>query len=73
MNKEEKNSQVIALHNWTVLFLPYLCATHQRMCIKHGKLREIFDSLTQTTPDEAVLNHTTNTDLEAVIDFDQAK
>jgi hypothetical protein len=71
--KEEENSHIIALRDWTVLFSPYLCATPQGMGEKHGKFRVIFDSSTQTTPDETVSNHITNTDPEAVIDFGQAK
>jgi hypothetical protein len=73
MNKIEKNSHVIALKSWTVLFRPYLRATLQGMCKKYGKFREIFDSSTHTIPDEVVLNHITKTDLKAIIDFGQAK
>ncbi len=32
-----------------------------------------FDLLTQTSPDEVVLNHQTSMDCEAVIDFGRAK
>jgi hypothetical protein len=51
----------------------------QSLCIPPGyaqnqdKFRVIIDSLTQTTPDEAVLNHITNTDLKAGIYVGQAK
>jgi hypothetical protein len=40
---------------------------------KNGKFRVIFDSSTQTRPNEVVLNHQTSTDNKAVIDFGQAK
>jgi hypothetical protein len=73
MNKEEKNTHVVSLLPWTMYFLPWMHTTPQGMCEKYGKFRVIFDSLTQTTPDKAVLNHITTTDLEAIIDFGQAK
>ncbi len=73
MNKIEKNSHVIALQSWAVLFSLYLCATPQRMREKYRKFRVIFDSSTQTIPEEVVLNHITTTDLNAIIDFGQAK
>jgi hypothetical protein len=37
------------------------------------QFRVIFDSSTQTSPNEVVLNHETSMDSEAVIDFGQAK
>jgi hypothetical protein len=37
------------------------------------KFRVIFDSSTQTSPDEVVLNHQTSTDCKAVINFGRAK
>jgi hypothetical protein len=40
---------------------------------KYKKFRVIFDSSTPTIPDKVVLNHATMTDLEAIIDFGQAK
>jgi hypothetical protein len=70
---KKKNSHVIALHDWTELFSPYLHAAPQGRRKKHGRFRVIVDPSTQTTPDEAVLNHITNTGLKAVIDFGQAK
>jgi hypothetical protein len=73
MNKIEKNSHVIALQSWTVFFSPYLRATPQGMHKKYRKFRVIFDLSTQTILDEVVLNHITTTDLEATIDFGQAK
>jgi hypothetical protein len=33
----------------------------------------IFDSLTQTIPDEVVLNHETSKDINAIINFGKAK
>jgi hypothetical protein len=56
-----------------VHFLPYMPATPLGMREKYNKFRVIFDSLSQTTPDEVVLNHITTTDLEADINFGQAK
>ncbi len=73
VNKIEKNNHVIAPQSWTVLFSPYLRATLQGMRKKYRKFRVIFDSSMQTIPDEVVLNHITTTDLEAIIDFGQAK
>ncbi len=73
MNKEERNSHVVPLLPWIVHFLPWMRATPLGMREKYGKFRVIFDSSTQTTPDEVVLNHITTTDLEAEIDFGQAK
>jgi hypothetical protein len=46
MNKIEKNSHVIALQSWTVLFSPYLHAKPQGMRKKYGTFRVIFDSST---------------------------
>ncbi len=73
MNKEERNSHVVPLLPWIVHFLPYTRATPLGMHEKYNKFRVIFDLSTQTTPDEVVLNHITTTDLEADIDFFQAK
>jgi hypothetical protein len=73
MNKIEKNSHIIALQSRTVFFSPYLHTTPQGMREKYGKFRVIFDSSTQTIPNKVVLNHITTMDLEAVIDFGQAK
>ena len=73
MNKEEKNSHVLAFREWLVHFSPYCRATPQGIREKYGKHRVIFDSLTQTCPHKIVLNHETSTDHEAVIDFGQAK
>jgi hypothetical protein len=64
MNKEEKN---------LVHFSPYCRATPQVIREKYGKHRVIFDSSTQTWPDEIVLNLETMTENEAVIDFGKAK
>ena len=73
MNKEEKNSHVIAFRKWLVHFLPSCRATPQGIREKYGKHRVIFDSSTQTCPHEIVLNHETSTDQEAIIDFGKAK
>ena len=73
MNKEEKNSHVLPFKHWMVNFSPYCRATPQGIQEKYGKYWVIFDSLTQTSPDEVVLNHVTSTDLEAPIDFGFAK
>ena len=73
MNKEEKNSHVLALREWVVHFSPYCSATPQGIWEKYGKHRVIFDSSTQTCPHEIVLNHETSTDGEAIIDFGMAK
>ncbi len=73
MNKIEKNCHIIALQSWTVLFSPYIRATPQGMRKKYRKFRVIFNSSMQTIPDKVVLNLITTTDLEAIIDFGQAK
>ena len=73
MNKEEKNSHVLPFRSWVVHFSPYCRATPQGIREKYGKFRVIFDSSTQFTPDEVVLNHVTPTDQEAPIDFGTAK
>jgi hypothetical protein len=56
-----------------VYFSPYCRATPQGIQEKYGKYRVIFDSLTQKSPDEIVLNHVTPTDLKAPVDFGTAK
>ena len=73
MNKEEKNSHVLPFKHWVVHFSPYCRATPQGIREKYGKYRVIFDSSTQTSPDEIVLNQVTLTDHEATIDFGTAK
>jgi hypothetical protein len=73
MNKEERNSHVLPFKEWLVYFSPYCRAMPQGIQEKYGKFRVIFDLLTQTAPDEIVLNHKTSTDFEAVIDFGKAK
>jgi hypothetical protein len=52
MNKEEKNSHVLALHEWVVHFSPYCRATPQGIREKYGKHCVIFDSSKQTCPHE---------------------
>ncbi len=73
MNKEEKNSHVLPFKPWTIHFSPYCCATPQGIHKKYGKCRVIFDSSTQTSPDEVVLNHVTPMDHKATIDFGTSK
>jgi hypothetical protein len=53
--------------------LPYCRATPQGIQEKYGKYRVIFDSSTQTTPEEVVLNQVMPRDHEATIDFGMAK
>ncbi len=72
MNKEERNSHVVPLLPWIVLFSPWMRTTPLGICKKYGKSRVIFDASTQTTPNEVVLNHITSTNLEAEIDVGQA-
>ena len=73
MNKEERFSHVLPFRHWMVHFSPYCRATPQGIREKYGKYQVIFDSSTQSTPDEVILNHLTSTDLEAPIDFGTAK
>ena len=73
MNKEEKNSHVLPFKLWVIYFSPHCRATPQGKREKHGKFRVIFDSSTQTSPDEVVHNHETTTDFEEEIDFGQPK
>jgi hypothetical protein len=73
MNKEERNSHVIPLLPWIVHFLPYMHATPLGMPEKYNKFWVIFDSTTQTIANEVISNHITTTDLEADINFGQAK
>ncbi len=72
-NKEEKNSHVLAFKRWLVHFSPYCRAMPQGIREKNGKHRVIFDSSTQTCPNEIVLNHETSMENEAIIDFGKAK
>jgi hypothetical protein len=74
MNKEERNSHLIPVKLWVLLCLPYARSTSQGMQIKPNKNpRVIWDGLTKTSADQVVLNEHTPTELEAVIDFGQAK
>jgi hypothetical protein len=70
---EERNSHVVPLLPWIVLFSPWMRMTPLGTRKKYGKSRVIFDASTQTTPNKVVLNHITSTNLEAEIDFGQAK
>lgn len=73
MNKEEQYSHLIAVRSWVVYFSPYLCCTPQGMREKRGKYRVIFDVSNQPHPHELVLNHVTNLEFKAIIDFGQSK
>jgi hypothetical protein len=73
MNKEERNSHVLPFKDWIVHFSPYCRTTPQGICKKYGKYRVIFNSLTQTSPDEVVLNQVTPTEHKATINFGTAK
>jgi hypothetical protein len=73
MNKEERNSHVLPFKHWTAYFLPFFRATLQGIQEKYGKYRVIFDSSTQTTPDEVALNQVTPMVHKATIDFGMAK
>jgi hypothetical protein len=73
MSKEEKNSHILPFKSWTVHFSPYCHSTLQGIREKYRKFRVIFDSSTQTSPDEVVLTHVTPMDHEATIDFGTAK
>jgi hypothetical protein len=73
MNKEEKNSHVLPFKRWLVYFPPWCCVTPQGIREKYNTFRVIFDSSTQTSLDEIILNHKTLTDGKAVINFGQAK
>ena len=73
MNKEERNSHVLLFRHWIVHFSPYCRAMPQGICEKYGKHRVIFNSSTQTSPGEVVLNQVTPTDRKATIDFGTAK
>ena len=71
MNKEERNSPVLPIRKWTASL--YCRARPQEIHKKYGKYKVIFDSSTQTSPEEIVLNHMMPTDHEAIIDFGRAK
>jgi hypothetical protein len=73
MNKEEKNSHVLPFKCWLVYYSPWCRVTPQGIRKKYNKFRVIFNSFTQTSPDEIVLNHKISTDGKAVINFGQAK
>ena len=73
INEEEKNSHILAFREWLVYFLPYCRATPQGIRGKYRKHRVIFDSSTQTSPDEILLNNVTSTDNEAIVDFGKTK
>jgi hypothetical protein len=73
MNKEKKNSHVLSFRQWLVHFLPYCHATPQGIREKYRKHRVIFDSSTQTSRHEIILNHKTSMDNKAIMDFGKAK
>jgi hypothetical protein len=69
MNKEEKNSHVLPFKRRLVCFSPWCHVTPQGIQEKYNKFRVIFDSSTQTSPNEIILNHKASTDGKAVINF----
>jgi hypothetical protein len=73
MNKKRKNGHVLNFKHWTVYFLPFCRATPQGIQEKYIKYRVIFNSFTQTTPDNVVLNQVKTMDHKATIDFGMAK
>jgi hypothetical protein len=73
VNKEERKSHVLPFKHWTVYFLPYCRATPQGIQEKYGKYRVMFDSSTQMTPEEVVLNQVTPRDHKVTIHFGMAK
>jgi len=74
MNKEEKNSHLIALKLWVLHFSPYCRSTPQGIRVKLNQdPRIIWDGSTKDSPHQIVLNEVTPTDAEATIDFGKAK
>jgi hypothetical protein len=69
MSKEERNNHVLPFRDWVLFSLPYCHVTPQRICKRYGKYRVIFDSSTQTSSNEVVLNQITSMDLKAPINF----
>jgi hypothetical protein len=71
MNKEEKNSHLIALKLWVLYCSPWCRSTSQGIQIKPGhNPRIIWDGSTKTW---ALLNKMTPTENKAMIDFGKAK
>ena len=74
MNKEDRYSHVIPLHEDIVKFSPYCRHTMQTLVTKPGKNDRICtDMSTKYGPDEVVLNEVTPMELEAPITFGNTK
>jgi hypothetical protein len=74
MNKEDRYSHVIPLHEDIVKFSPYCRHTMQTLVTKPGKSDRICtDMSTKYGPDEVVLNEVTPMELEAPITFGNTK
>jgi hypothetical protein len=74
MNKEERNSHLIALKRWVLHCSPFCRSTAQGIQIKLGKNpRIIWDDSTKTWALQWVLNEMTPIENEAGIDFGRAK
>jgi hypothetical protein len=74
MNKEEKNSHLIALKLWVLYCSPWCRSTSQGIQIKPGhNPRIIWDGSMKTWALQWVLNEMTPTENEAMIDLGKAK
>ena len=74
MNKEDRYSHVIPLHQDILKLSPYCRHTTQTLVIKPGKNPRIcWDASTKRSPDEIVLNEVTSTENEAIITFGNTK
>ncbi len=66
MNTEDRNSHLLPVKLWVLIFLPYCCHTANCILVKPGKNHcIIFDACTKGEPHKVVLNEIAPTKFEA--------
>ena len=74
MNKEDRYSHLIPMHDWVCELGPHLRHNSQGMVVKQGSNpRQVWDGSTMYTPMDIVMNDMTPTENEAEITFGLAK
>jgi len=74
LNKEDRNSHLVTLHEWVCRLGPNLRHTSQGMVIKEGSNpRVVWDATTKSDADDVVLNEVTPMDHEPEVTFGRAK
>ena len=74
INKEERYSHLLPMHDWVCLLGPHLHHNSQCMVVNPGSNpRQVWDGSTMYTPMDIVMNDITPTENKAEITFGMAK